>query len=354
MDSRPRKKPALDSDGVRGHYDAKARQQASVTADDRKDARTLPLRLLNNFVKACFIDCAAHFLAATSENSDAAAALIVCDVACGRGQDVAKWKHAAANHGMHIASFHGCDLSAADVEFTRAMAAKFLPRATAQVHVCDLTAPWETNVDVPRERGADVLSCQLALHYLCGSGATLAHFFAEAAARVRTGGLVLVSFADGRSVVRRARDALGGGAPGTAADASGVVSVVGKYFSVAVPTTHLRAGLPSPFGCEYTFTLPGCVDGVPEFLCHEGCVEAAARAAGFRTLDSQYFDDAALGFLTHADFRAIGALMGGTGIDDPHARSTANLYRAVVFVKCADDAAALKRAIRAWESARLR
>ncbi len=418
------------ANAIAKHYDDRARDADAATALDRHASAAAPVRILNNFVKSCALEATVKAcVEAFSDrfalrrhggggygDGDAAAGepvadtlrasirLTVVDIALGRGQDCAKWKYALTNAGVGpLKAFYGLDLSAGDVDHATLMAAKFLPGAdVVDIRQGDMCQPWAhiaTGV-------ADIVSCQLALHYACDRCDRLDAVLAEVARVLNpAGGVFVLSFADGRSIVRRARNAAAlarmeqslaaaakprntgrgtgsGSGSGTstypnsvqshaaiatvadgAPDATGFhgamgsgeaddVRVTAEYYSVTISRRHLLPILPSPFGCMYTFTLPGCVVGLPESLCSEGAVCQRARRVGFTEAVSVYFDEAARRFLRDPHFARVASMMSRAGgaktggptslstvqtvpgaLADPGAVDAANLYRLCVLVK---------------------
>jgi mRNA (guanine-N7-)-methyltransferase len=293
-------------------YDAMAVRHATVTYHDRRAFDTASVRYLNNFVKACMIDTACRTVALDSPS------IRIADIAAGRGQDHSKWMYGASAAGVAIASYYGLDLGDTDTDAAEIMAARCLRGVATHIHAGDMgTDAWQLG-----NCSVDVVSCQLALHYICDAEAHVAHFFAQAARVLTPTGLLLVSFADGRSVVRRARNWAG--------------HVQARFYTLDVPSSVYTLRLASPWGNRYVFTLPGSVEGVPECLCHEGAVIKVAQRHGFTLGESMYFDELALTGLTTPRFREIGERMGGNGLGGPDAADaldTANLYRFIVLSK---------------------
>ena len=296
-------------------YNAMAVRHATVTCVDRRNFETSSVRYMNNFVKACMIDTACRAVAAWVPPTG----MVVADIACGRGQDASKWRFGAAAAGLTIQKYYGMDLSEHDC----GLAARYLDGTTRVIH------PGNMGTDrFGLEDGeAHVVSCQLALHYLCDAEVHVAHFFAEAARVLHPRGLLLVSFADGRAVVRRGRDAGG--------------TFVRPFYRLDMDPAVLRARLPSPFGCMYTFTLQNSVHGVPEYLCHEGAVVNCAQRVGFTVALSKPFDALACFATTQPRFKAIATAMDGCGMDNPDTllatMDVANLYRFMVMCKTTED-----------------
>ena len=310
-------------------YDAMAMHHAARTCADRKDVGTSSVRYMNNFVKACMIDTACRVMTARLPDTRASG-LVIADIACGRGQDAAKWKFGAEAAGTHIRSYYGMDLASHDCGAAATIAARFLPAAVRHIHPANMGSDM---FELP-DAAAHIVSCQLALHYICDARAHVAHFFAQAARVLHPNGLLLVSFADGRAVVRRGRNA---------ADAAGTVRA--PFYKLTVPAALLKPRLASAFGNMYVFTLDNSVEGVPEYLCHEGAISAVAQAeAGFVPLLSKSFDELARFLRERPRFQSIAQKMDGSGFEHaaslPATLDAANLYRFIAFSKQRSSSAA--------------
>jgi len=226
--------------------------------------------------------------------------------------------YGAQNARTKVIAYYGLDLSPADTEAATNMSKKYItPTATiTQVQTADMgKEAWM----IP-DTSVDTVTCQLALHYLCDEEVHVRHFFQESARILNDHGLLLVSFADGRSIVRRAREAADG-------------RWVSRYYTLDVPAASRALYLASPFGNQYTFTMPGSVENVPEYLCHEGIITKIASEYGFHAGKSLYFDELAVALDSESYYHDIAQKMGGNGIQDPDALDTSNLYRFIVFGK---------------------
>ena len=300
-------------------YDAMAVHHATVTCFDRKRMDTSSVRYMNNFVKACMIDTACRTVL-TRLPSTRVTGLVIADVACGRGQDVSKWKFGSEAAGSFVHTYYAIDLSEHDCGAASTLASRFVPRASRIIH----SANMGTDAFEMPPSSVHILSCQLALHYVCDAREHVAHFFQQAAQTLHPDGLMLVSFADGRAIVRRGRNARDG-------------IVVQPFYKLEIKPEVLRARLPSAFGNMYVFTLEDSVLGVPEYLCHEGAVSAVAAAHGLFPQISKAFDELARFLKQQARFKEIARKMDGSGFENavavPATLDVANLYRFIVMSK---------------------
>ncbi len=309
------------------HYSRMALRHSTVTITERRGFHSKAIRYLNNFVKASVLDISVRCLAVGVGRR----VLTVADIASGRGQDHGKLFHATEALKLQrgpasavIGAYYGMDLSAEDTVSAQMMAQKYLSGAQHEIRVGDMGSPADYAF-IPAGT-VDIMSCQLAVHYLFNREECLVAFFEQAARMMRPEGVLVVSYVDGRGVVRRARNAM------TTPDDE-QVTVSSKFYTYDIPTRHLRARIPAVFGMEYVFTMPDSIEGVPEFLASEKVIIGAAKTVGLVAGSSMYFDQAAKFFGGRQRYAAIGDKMGGVGDEDVDALEAANLYRFNVFAK---------------------
>jgi hypothetical protein len=333
-----------------------ALHHSTVSFRERRGFATRAVRHVNNLVKACVLDVSARAVAALA-TTPASTALTVVELACGRGQDVSKVMYAARAAHASVRAYHGLDLAEEDVVSARLIADRYLSATgtAVDIRVGDMCAPGATD-HIPAA-SADLVLCQLAVHYAFGCATDLDAFMAAVARVVTRRGFVVLSYTDGRSVVRRARAVLGrgGGDSGGGADSTQAhrpppppppLRVPGKYYAIDVPQdgwAAAAAAAGSPFGLEYTFHLAGSIEGLPEFLTHEPTLLEAAARHGLVAGVSTPFDAAVAEFMQHDRYARVAAAMGIDAGDlrDADAMDTANLYRYNVLSKSTT-------ALRAW------
>lgn len=297
---------------IRDHYTAMASRD--ISAADRESMDTRAVKAMNNYIKACILD--------VSVRSQSASTITVADIGCGRGQDMAKWMYACTAAKKRIRDFYGMDL--ADMG-AASLAYKYISVILDDnVHfsVGDMSKRFE---GVPDD-SVDVLSCQLAVHYLFESEGMLQGFFAECARVLTHSGVLIMSYVDGRSVVRRCRNA-------ATRDLNDTVVARGKYYSISIDRRHLSARIPNVYGCKYVFSLTDCIEELPEYLAHEGVLRTIGKLHGFTAGTSMYFDEAVRHFMTIPYLQLISMKMKYVGCDNPDAYDTANMYRFNVFSK---------------------
>jgi hypothetical protein len=306
-------------------YDRAAQHVASGT--DVPSLSTA-IRHVTAFVKAALLDAAIM-----ADSTPPHFTLVDC--ACGRGQDVPKLFHTLrALAGVKVCSHLCCmDVSPASLDMARDMVARLFAKAAEepQVHVRlgDVTA----DALLPAELGAhpaNVITCHLALHYWCDTKQHVQQFFSNAALAAHPSAVLLVTFADGRWVVRAARDAMSQGR----VDAHAQAVVQAGPMQLKVPVAHLGRRLVHPFGRAYSYRLQGRLEECTEFLVHEGALARAAASAGWTHVAlSERVDVLASTLMAHgAYFASLAALMKASEDASKPAACTA-MFRAMVFAR---------------------
>jgi SAM-dependent methyltransferase len=324
----------LHAEEIAKAYDETARCVAEGVDDPRP---SMNVRTVTAYTKAVLLDaCLACPLVPQ--------VFVAADCACGRGQDIPKLFHALRMHGgvSRLASLHCLDISEESLDMARAMGARWLPSSPIEYTLGDVTkdGAWAK----VRPGSVHVLMCHLALHYWCDTADHVRAFFQAAhRAACPRHGLLLVSFADGRWVVRAARAAMSSGC----VDGAGYVVVSRGPMTLRIHESHLQATLPAPlapFGAPYSFHLQGRLKPCTEYLVHEGAVCSVAAKCGWPCVAlSERVDILAARFAGHsAAYATIASLM---GFDPRHTGGVGDLYRVVVFARCAEDAVAFQTSV---------
>jgi hypothetical protein len=204
-----------------------------------------------------------------------------------------------------------------------------------------------TEVDVTAEAlgptNAHIVTCHLAVHYWCDSEAHLTGFFAQAmqATRASPDALLVLSFADGRWVVRMGRDALSLGRR-----CDDVVSIDSGPISIRIKCKHLALrSCTGPFGADYQYQLAGRLQSCTEYLVHEGALQDTAAKAGWTMCCLSERMDVLCGRLGKgAHFSRLASLM-KVRADVEHPTAEAALYRVMVFAKTKRAAVAFHEAV---------
>lgn len=361
----PKKKIMSTSDRVRSAYDATAEVAAAGGLEDcADDVETVVLRGAIAFVKSSLLDAAVRCSVVPGRGFSMA------DVACGRGQDIPKLFHALRNSGKECSHVTCIDISSVALECAADKALKFLrphfPRLRLQFCVEDVASPigpcsWATGED-PHPHGdvhekpgggqRHLLFCHLALHYWCDLEARVQAFFRKMAVAAAEDALLVLSFADGRWVVRAGREALArqqaAVCRAATSDRPGLDSVVKvQYGPVQISIgADLLGALPSPFGAKYEFSLgQGARVDCDEYLVHEGALCGEAAKMGWKHVAlSMRADELGKVLFAKARYQAIASKMRvhSFDMDTPGAA----LYRFVVLAKSPEAAREFNVALR--------
>ena len=325
------------TDRVKDAYDTAALKVAGRKDDPMPSAQ---IRAVTAFVKAALMD-------AVTRCPIVPPRFHVVDCACGRGQDMPKLHHALQQRGGKkvCASLTCMDVSAESLRMAEDMAQKWFrdaawgPAAVRFV-LGDVTTrdPWR-GLDV-----AHVITCHLAVHYWCDTKTHLAHFFALASeAACPHHGLLLLTFADGRWVVRAGRAAMSRGDTDPT-DPLHKVQVTSGPMTLSIHTRYLGLELPppAPFGAPYTYRLQGRLEACEEYLVHEGALCEVARCAGWPFVAvSERVDLFAHRLVrSHPLYATMATLMGVEDVVAHAVDGAGALYRAVVFARTEKDAQA--------------
>jgi SAM-dependent methyltransferase len=320
------------------HYSEMARRHMDVSFEDRMGLATKDVRYKNNFTKACALDICARAIVQAAMKSTGprpAPCLRVADVACGRGQDATKVKYAAQAANTKVAAYFALDLSAENIVSANIIADQYLAdvHTRVDVRVGDMCCP-DAYAFIP-DGSVNLVTCQLALHYLFKDPGCLDTFFREVSRVLQPGGLVMVSYTDGRAVVRRARNLL---PADVEAEPDATVHHRSKFYHFSIPARSVARAVPSPFGLQYMFSLPGCVEDVPEYLVHEGVMCGSAARAGLCTGPSLPFHEAAAFFIRMPRFQEVARKMKCDleGFKCPDVQDVASLYRFNILAKSKD------------------
>jgi SAM-dependent methyltransferase len=316
-------------------YATIARALGAGEVDAEDDARTRPLRACTNFVKAVLLDAAVR--------GTPGAAVRVLDVACGRGQDIPKLFYALRGAGKTLECLAGLDVCREALEYAAVVGAKFFPPSRVHLWQGSACEPWEKGVAGPTGTAPfDVITCHLALHYWCDTAEHVDTCFHQCAAAAGPAAVLLLSFPDGRWIVRNGRDA----AVGTAA---AVVTFTAGCVAVEVPRRCLQLMLPppAPFGLPYTFALGSRrVVASKEFLVHEGEVMRRAARAGFpHVVLSRRLDEAVREYMAGEPYAAMARAMKVAEHTAKVRGDALDLYRFVVLAKTKEAAGRFLQAL---------
>ena len=192
---------------------------------DRPREAHRALREEHNAVKAFLIEWAASWVRGPKH---------VVDLACGKGGDVNKW-------APHATTYVGVDVSEPALQEARRRADE-RPRTRHFRFEHSDAAEF-------RLPSCNVVSMQLALHYLCDREERVRALLRNVGGALRPGGVFIVTTVDERAV------------PG-----------------------------PGGFGQQYLFALPPCIDPTPEYKVPLQAVRDLAREAGLELCFVRNFD----------------------------------------------------------------
>lgn len=262
---RPREEPA------RGGAARVSQGYASVGESSRKGRRDLPtadLTAWNNFGKACLLMemCGAFD-----------APIRALDIGCGRGGDVAKWKHAMPE-GSSLVGFDNCHER---IQMAR--------RRAADVEFLDgsFTGRWP----VAEDSSVHVAACFFAMHYAWESARNATHFMRELARVLRPDGIAALLVPACDVVVQHSLKMLTESAAGE------------KLFTIGfIDPKLLETAVEKPFGIGYTFSMPPHVPELREYLVTEDSVRTLAREFGMDVISSRGWMHCLDGYRTHPRF----------------------------------------------------
>jgi mRNA (guanine-N7-)-methyltransferase len=276
-----------DTDLVRAHYNAALRRDSSA-----REPAVTTLRKLNNFLKAAVIEVNSPY-APWLQNLGS---FDVCDVACGKGGDIAKWARAGAHA---LVGFDLAELSIADAK-TRAKTALSTqqqggstvfascpPRTSffcADMTRDNLLAILNAQKTPPVPCLFDMVSIQFALHYAFVTASAAHTAMLNVFNLLKPGGACIAVFPDANELVRRF------------ASTSYEPIVIradtrdkdNNIVCCVTPAPSLRADLQrdESFGLRYKFALSGCIDDCDEFLVCSRSLASVCSKVGLRVADS--------------------------------------------------------------------
>ncbi|KAJ8610097.1 hypothetical protein CTAYLR_007100 [Chrysophaeum taylorii] len=239
-----------------------------------------------------------------------------------------RWNHHHHHHHHHHKSSSSSSSSSRGA---------FLAGDVGDSGLSELVAAAAESLGRPREQWADLVACQFALHYACGSRDRLgALFTAVARALEPTNGVFVATVVDWRAL----RDLL--------RTSDRRVSTLCSVDADDATLDALEALSPdedaaAAFGLRYTFSLGDAVEACDEFVVHVPSVAALARDSGLDLRAALPFPRL-LAAENDRDPAAFAALAADIGVrpardDDPHPPlsddqfKVSSLYLALAFVK---------------------
>jgi len=264
-----------ENNPVAAHYNARARD---TDRTKRATSAAIGVRRFNNAVKRLLI------------TDFARGGGTVLDVCCGKGGDLAKYRHCGIGH------YSGIDISPeSTAEANRRYRSGGMAADFTAAFVCgDIRDPLPPVLS--GDRGAvDLVACQFALHYVFGSADSASRALANIAAALTPGGHFVATLPAGARIRERLTDR-------------------GGLHTLSLPSAR--------YGVAYHFYLEGVVD-CPEYVVDQGTLRGAAAAHG---LDMRSYCP----FGAYCEAHGEGALYAALTADE---RAVVDLYAVAIFQK---------------------
>lgn len=332
---------------VQKHYDAKVARFTS-----QEESKAGRIRKYNNLMKSCIIN---HFVPQDP---------VVLDVACGHGQDLMKYK--ASNPILYI----GTDISQAALTEARRRYRSSKLRYPADFVYGNLMVPdtFDRIHEVAANQGLlgealfDVVSMQLALHYVIGSFDEAQDFLSRIIRMLKPGGRFIATFPCCERIAQRLRCA----SVQSSEDRSNLsfgnefyrVNLEVSEFAKLVPDldacTYWDTGRLSDklfsevdfdevsirasetWGVKYNFWLVDTIENQEEYIVPISALTRLVKELGLQVEFSGDFGDvfkymAELGSSTISEFRGKNPRVDLNDMEE----EVFNIYRAIVFSKTA-------------------
>jgi mRNA (guanine-N7-)-methyltransferase len=234
-------------------YDELAIDLKSVS--ERQLYPTIHLRQFNNWLKSVLIDRFCPQPNAT-----------VCELACGKGGDIPKWKLKDPNEWL----FGDISFESLKRAYEKYKSVKSPSRAFflgGDIFACNIEQ-W-----IPRDLWWHIASCQFSLHYAFKDEGVARSAVTNLCARLIPGGYILITIPNACRIVKLLRQA-----PGPRISNS--LFFLERNFDLdAIPI----------FGAEYVFYLVESVDRCAEYLVHPGVLESLFLENGCQLVETMEF-----------------------------------------------------------------
>ncbi|KAL4483649.1 hypothetical protein ABPG72_006715 [Tetrahymena utriculariae] len=331
-------------------------KKEALTVLTRSVLETAELRNFHNWIKSVIIkkysDEMKQIIKKKEDLRTEAGQLFVMEIACGQGGDLKKWLH--ADIGLYV----GVDISFNSLKEasrrTKDIMEKLPPNwnykkfkygfyqkdgsASSEEfwkHIHDK----EKDQDKSKRFFFDVVSCQMAMHYMFGSEQHARNFFSNATKRLNDQGYLLVTCSDSNAIVKKMRSR-------GQFDSNNNKYVFGnKYFSMAFENLNFPVG--KPYGLKYEFYLQdavgekdeatGQIKYTPEYLVELNNLNKLAMEYSLVVKENVNFIE------FYKNYRnKFGYLFKSMGLDkfsndhasiDPELWEISHCYRVIVFQK---------------------
>ncbi|KAL4462063.1 hypothetical protein ABPG74_000908 [Tetrahymena malaccensis] len=331
-------------------------KKEALTVLTRSVLETAELRNFHNWIKSVIIkkysDEMKQIIKKKEDLRTESGQLFVMEIACGQGGDLKKWLH--ADIGLYV----GVDISFNSLKEasrrTKDIMEKLPPHWNYKkfkygFYQKDGSAPsdefWKHIHDKEKEQDKqkrfffDVVSCQMAMHYMFGSEQHARNFFSNATNRLNDQGYLLVTCSDSNAIVKKMRSR-------GQLDSNNNKYVFGnKYFSMAFENLNFPVG--KPYGLKYEFYLQdavgekdettGQIKYTPEYLVELNNLSKLAMEYSLVVKENLNFIE------FYKNYRnKFGYLFKSMGLDkfsndhpsiDPELWEISHCYRVIVFQK---------------------
>lgn len=193
---------SMHASKIRAFYDGAAMRLGTMQ-DGRKrvmkrermdtDDDFVHVRKMGNWIKQCMLY---KVLKVVRSNK-----IKAVDFACGRGQDIRKWKYVCEDLNKDLIEWSGVDISRTSLKEALSRAKHDLIDTRLSLHHCDLAAQL---ISFP-ENSMHIATLFLSLHYFFEHENRLKGVFSNLHHCVQSKGFVCMTYTEGEAIVRRVR-----------------------------------------------------------------------------------------------------------------------------------------------------
>ncbi|EAR91105.3 mRNA capping enzyme, large subunit family protein (macronuclear) [Tetrahymena thermophila SB210] len=331
-------------------------KKEALTVLTRSVLETAELRNFHNWIKSVIIkkysDDMKQIIKKKEDLRTETGQLFVMEIACGQGGDLKKWLH--ADIGLYV----GVDISFNSLKEasrrTKDIMEKLPPHWNYKkfkygFYQKDGSAStdefWKHIHDKDKDQDKskrfffDIVSCQMAMHYMFGSEQHARNFFSNATQRLNDQGYLLVTCSDSNAIVKKMRSR------GKLDSTNNKYTFGNKYFSMAFENLNFPVG--KPYGLKYEFYLQdavgekdeatGQIKYTPEYLVELNNLNKLAMEYSLVVKENLNFIE------FYKNYRnKYGYLFKSMGLDkftndhpsiDPELWEISHCYRVIVFQK---------------------
>ena len=314
------------------HWSRHEETHGQKSKRERDESPIIRMRNQNNWIKTVLTETACGIWAK-------GAPISILELACGSRGELNKWPKVARKWSQDIQVFMAVDLSKARADSCQRMASDRLPPSTrTYIFAEDLDRPvaLERMIDCVGTNSMKIASMHFALHYFFKSEASIVNIFRTLSNMLVNGGVFICTYADGNTIVRKAREARwkfvekNGYEPVS-------VEVNEDLYSIEMPL-HVLEDIETsavPFGHAYRFTLTDAVKNQQEYLVIDEVLTQIAESFGFKTAIEQNFQPFTKSVMKkpeHQDSMRFLKVFGRQDILYPEEWDAISLYKIRVFI----------------------